>query len=453
MLESPMGRLDEMLGEFARRIQHPASVRQFMLDASKVYLDPKLHTTRGRWDGLSLAGGFSGVLVLSALLERRGIIPEEVVHRYVLEMKHAIEQEGVDNLSLFAGVAGMCLAVEEASFGKSRYQKILGRLQSYLLSNMQAVFLDPMIELLDQGKPSLSHLYDVISGICGVGRYSLEHLSVEPFYQLTERIIRILIRMTHPIEVGGYQVPGYYLPPTDLLNQLRFRELQPYGNFNLGLAHGVTGILALLSIAYLKGFQLPGQKAAIEQLSSWIRAKAFAIDGATYWPYAISWEEETQKNRAQQRPTKAGWCYGTPGIARTLFLAGKALNNKGMRDFAIQSITQLLHAPFEQWRLLSPSLCHGLAGLLAVAIAMSREEEGAHLAASVEKIKGLLMDQYNPESPWTFVDVDVISDSGVEGPVRMNKVGFLEGAVGIYLTLCFSSEPSSKWHIPLMIYE
>lgn len=440
------------LFEVGRKLSNPLSIKQFMLNSCEVAEENSGYSRR-LWDDLSVAGGFPGILMLVNLMELKGYLPQDTAHQYVLEIKNSLEREGIKNLSLFSGLSGLCFAIEDASRGKKRYVKMLNQLQSLLLLRVENELLNPILQHLKDGNPIPSNLYDVISGICGIGRYALENLSIEPFYKLTEKIVKTLILMTNPIRMHDHLVPGWYLSPADIINRSRFKDTESKGNFNTGLAHGMTGILAFLSIARLKGIEIEGQTEAIERTSTWLRDHAFSINGSTHWPSSVSWEEETEKKLKVPKMIKAGWCYGVPGIARALYLAGKALRDKELRLFAIQSMTETLNLDPSEWRLLGPGLCHGLAGLLAIANAMSLEEEGKELAPRVHQIKKFLLDQYNEISPWGFVDIDYVSETGRDRTVKVHKICYLEGAVGVYLTLFFLSECNSKWHLPLMIYE
>ena len=452
MLSSEQQNLETIFLDFAQRIKDPIAVKQFMSDPLKVYGAGT--ASYASWKDLSLGTGYPGILLLCTLLEKLGLCSEGIAHRYVLEIKTVLENHGINSYSLYSGLTGLCYAIEMASFEKTRYQSFLQTLQSLLLNKVEEAYLIPLSNNIKQKIPSSPSLYDPISGVCGIGRYALENLSIPSFHKLSEKITNILIQFSLPILVKSHLVPGWYLPASDHLNEVKFKKNHPNGNFNLGLAHGVTGILAFLSTAYLKGIRMEGHREAIERLATWIRSKSFSYQGGTCWPYAISWEEEVEGKPIEPKLIKAGWCYGVPGIARTLFLAGKALKDIELKEFATRSMVELLSKPAKEWRLPGPGLCHGIAGLLAITQAMSDENEGKELQPKVLELKEMLINQYDPETPWGFADLDFVStpDHGYH-LTKMNKVGLLEGATGVLLTLLSPYEKTFNWQLPLMIYE
>ena len=83
-----------------------------------------LGTTQNRLKDPSLGRGDAGMLLLYAALQQEGI-----AHSYVMKIKETIEVDGISDLSLFNGVAGICFALQQASLEGYRYQKMLGTLQ------------------------------------------------------------------------------------------------------------------------------------------------------------------------------------------------------------------------------------------------------------------------------------------------------------------------------------
>lgn len=441
--------IEEAVIDFAQRIKDPIAVKNLDLERTK----HQESSPQIVWNDFSLACGYPGILILCALLEKKGIFSEGIAHRYVLEIKKALENQGTHDLSLVSGFTGICFAIEEASFGKTRYKSLLNTLQSHLLNRVKDQFLSPLKENLKKGIPSSPFLYDPISGICGIGRYALENLDSSPFLELSQEIAKILIQLTFPISIGNHRVSGWYVPPTNRINQDRFDKQHPNGNFNLGLAHGATGILSYLAIAYLKGLRVERQLEAIHRLSDWIKSKAFIKEESTHWPYAVSLEEELSNQQTDHKIIKAGWCYGVPGIARTLYLAGQALNDPTLKLFSMDAMIQLLSRPPETWRLPGPCLCHGIAGLLTITEAMSKENEGQQLQSKIPELQSLLMQHYNKETTWGFIDVEAAVDhTGTTHHYKYHKVGLLEGSTGVILSLLSPLDKVSQWHLPLMIY-
>jgi hypothetical protein len=374
------------------------------------------------WSDLSLFGYPALLLLFSTLspLSKR-LDWEKAEHTCVLQIKEAIEQQGIFDLSLFSGAAGLCYAVRQASHGGMRYQKMLHSLESFLLARVDERYLFPLLDNIKNRRSSPVSLYDPILGITGIGRYALE----SPFLsELVPKICSALVELSHPIRLEkDLTIPGWYVSCEHQFHQ-QDRASYPQGNFNLGLAHGIPSVLAFLSLALLRGIEVPGQKEALIRIVSWIRTKSYPYRNATYWPARVSWEEEVLQAPVCPTLVLDGWCYGVPGIARSLFLAGRALGDQELRRFAEKSFLEVFTRTPEEWGLASPTVCHGLAGLLAITRAMVHD--GVNAAPQAENLTNRLLAFYQPEAPFGFKDHD---------PVEMDKIGVLDGAVGVALSL------------------
>lgn len=403
------------------------------------------------WNDLSLTNGYPSLVLFFATLKRYGLIEKGdlIAHNYVLKIKEAIESEGLFSLSLFGGVAGICFALKAASSEETRYQKMLHSLHRFLFDNIESAYFHPLRYNQKHFSPTSSALYDPIQGVSGIGRYALENLSLPRFVEIAENIAKALVALSKPLPYKDRDIPGWYLPPNDILN-FRNQKTCPKGNFNLGLAHGVTGALAYLAIAWLRGIRVEGQKEAICKISEWIRSKSLNYNKTISWPYHVSLEEELEGKNAVISSLKDAWCYGVPGIARTLFLAAKALDSEDLKTFAIEAFCGIFRRTQQEWHLPGPALCHGISGLLLITYEMSKEAGCEALVPKIALLKDLLLKLYQPEAPWGFKDVEI----GPQGTAYLlDKPGFLEGTVGIVLTLLSITETKSNWHLPLMIHE
>ncbi len=435
--------VEDIVLDIALRMSDPDSVRKFMLDPSNSNPYPFVHN-KIAWQNLSLAGGYPGMVLLFNALERNGLVKGEIVHHYILKIKEAIEDEGFVNPSLFNGICGACFALQAASMDGMRYQRMLQNIQSYLLESIESYYLEPLRTNREQNQPVFSYLHDLIQGLCGVGRYVLENLFIPDFFEMAKKITTTLINFTKPLQVHGHSVPGWYLSPNDTLNTWHKEDSK--GNFNLGLAHGIPGILAFLAIASLKGVEVKGQKETMMEIASWIRQKSFNKNDTIRWPYSVPWELEIQK-KTRDEDSKDAWCYGVPGIARALFLAGKALEDTELKSFAITAFRGVFCRTRKEWQLHGPMLCHGIAGLLMLTHEMAKEKECGDLIVKVNELKQILLSYYNSDSPFGFKDVEL----STQGNVEISKAGFLEGSAGVLLTLLSTSDQNFKWHLPLMI--
>ncbi|MFH8409096.1 lanthionine synthetase LanC family protein [Streptomyces sp. NPDC018019] len=140
--------------------------------------------------------------------------------------------------------------------------------------------------------------------------------------------------------------------------------------------------------------------------------------------------KENSRSRAKG-PARSHWCYGTPGVARALYLAGTALDHNAWRDTAVTALQHTLaqSRPHPQ----PPDglgLCHGLANLLHTTTRLAHDSHDPLLARHLPALAdGLLAALTRLPHPPVLQ----------EHPGRQNPpsypAGLLNGASGIALAL------------------
>jgi hypothetical protein len=150
--------------------------------------------------------------------------------------------------------------------------------------------------------------------------------------------------------------------------------ISPYGNLNCGLAHGVPGLLALLALAYRAGARVPGQGDAINRLGTWL------VRHRTHDRWGVSWPafvplgaDGVERPTSAREPSRTAWCYGSPGIARALWLAGDALSQPHLQTLAVEAMDAVFRRPVTQRGIDSPTFCHGVAGLLQITLRFAHD--------------------------------------------------------------------------------
>jgi lantibiotic biosynthesis protein len=136
------------------------------------------------------------------------------------------------------------------------------------------------------------------------------------------------------------------------------RDRFPEGGFNCGLLHGIAGPLAVLGWACLAGVDAPGMHEAISRVAEWLVEHQVADAWGVNWPYVVVTDAPTAT------PARAGWCYGAPGVAAALWLAGAALYREDLKSLAVTAILDVCGRSVAALGLGGPGLCHGTAGLL-----------------------------------------------------------------------------------------
>ncbi len=444
----------QLVKEMAERMKNPEKVNEIFFHPSNRNDDPLFpERTRLPLGDFQLIGEYPGVVLLFAELDR--LFPDEkwdsAVHHYVLKIKELIESNRSFHVSLFGGLTGIAFVLQRASREGTRYQKMITILNTYLLESVKKFYLIPFEENLNTRQFSSFSLYDVIQGISGIGIYGLINLRIPAFTELVENILCLLVNLTKPVKIDARWIPGWYLPQSLHVYKEDLQEY-PQGNFNLGQAHGIPGVLAFLSIALLHGVEVAGQREAIQTIVDWLKKHRHGNLNNFFWKTEISFEEEIEQIKPKENPSsvKDAWCYGTPGVARSLFLAGKALGNEELKSYAFDSFCSIFNRQRHEWNLLGPTFCHGYAGLLMITWKMAQETQSPFLHKHAVLLKEIVLEYYQRDHPFGFKSLDPRQKGGY---AEISQLSLLEGAPGILLTLLSLEGLSTWWHAPFLIGE
>lgn len=441
-----------MIKEIACRMSCPEKVLKTVLNGNNCNPDPYHPLIKQiAWHDLSLSEGYPALLLLFSQLDL--LFPEEkwdlVVHSYMLKIKESIERIGIRSSSLFGGIAGCCFAVGQTSRVRGYYKKLYNSLINFLITEVRAQYFPVFKEHLLNGTPIRPSLYEVIQGLAGIGVCALNDLTHPMLSSFLQEILELLVSLVKPIEIQGKWVPGWYvLPEFNMQEETKLRF--PLGNFNLGLSHGITGVLAFLAIAYLHNIQVPRQREAIKHIATWLCSKRKRYKNSSYWeamiPIDYDFNQETQENFS----SRDAWCYGTPGVANTLYLASRALQDEELKKSALTDFQSIFFRTQKEWKIPGPTLCHGIGGLFLITNLLANHSKEKKLFEQKEKLKLMLVDFFNKDHPFGIKDLEPLKNGGF---VELDKSGLLEGASGVLLTLLSSEHKISWWHAPFLVGE
>lgn len=169
-------------------------------------------------------------------------------------------------------------------------------------------------------------------------------------------MLEYLARLTEPVG----ELPGWWCRGGPDRNQ----PPPVGGHANHGLAHGITGPLALLALSLRDGVTVTGHHEAIERILRWLDTWQQNSGDAPWWPQILTLDDLDRGTPAQWQPLRPSWCYGTPGIARAQQLAALALGDTGRQRYAEGAFTNCIADPAQIRHLTDRGLCHGTAGLV-----------------------------------------------------------------------------------------
>lgn len=188
----------------------------------------------------SLSRGDAGLAVLCAYLARAGLDDGENAMQFLAQAVNAVSSQTM-NSSLYRGFTGIAWAV--------------AHLQEQLVdseSDPNEAIDEALKAYLDQSP--WPNDYDLINGLVGMGVYGMERCPRASAIACLERIVE---RLDETAESSADDVTWSTRP--HLLPE-RQREQCPDGYYNLGLAHGVPGVIAFLGELCAAGVALEKAK-------------------------------------------------------------------------------------------------------------------------------------------------------------------------------------------------
>ena len=156
-----------------------------------------------------------------------------------------------------------------------------------------------------------NHDYDLISGLVGLGIYCLERADSPVARQCLELIVERLSELAEP-DGGGlrWHTRANLLPPEQ-------REDYPRGYYNLGLAHGVPGIIGLLGRIHAAGISRERSSRLLEGAVRWLLQQRLPQDAGS----SFSSNSPPKMQRSGAR------CQSISRIARNASRIGAWLSN------------------------------------------------------------------------------------------------------------------------------
>lgn len=431
------GLLRDDLGEQARRVamevayrlQDRALVESAILSGQRSSALPEYLN----WYRFSLYQGDAGLALACGQLDSYfpadgwSIIAHDYLESAIKDIPRDLGHFGHLPPSLSNGLAGLAFAVWRLSDGGSRYQKLLATVDGTLLAH-----IDDIVHGLQPIGDGLSVFeYDLVSGVAGIAAYLLCRIERDDHRAALHALLNSLVRLSEMRD----GLPELFTPSHKL--DTNMRESYPDGNINLGLAHGVPGPIAIMALAHMSGVRVPGMSRAIEQLSEYLIQNRTDDRWGPNWPAAVPLAPKGSSAAAPlsikaRAGARAAWCYGNPGIARALWLAGATLERPSYSTLAVEAMQSVYRRPAEARGIDAATFCHGVAGLLQITLRFAMESHLPIFAREAEALTKQLLSLYEPDRPLGFRSMDV-------GHTLIDHAGLLEGAPAVVLVLLAAS--------------
>jgi lantibiotic biosynthesis protein len=280
--------------------------------------------------------------------------------------------------------------------------------------------------------------YDLIGGLVGLGIYFLERLPRVQAREGLEAIVQRLDELAGRDDAGvRWHTPAEQLPPWQ-------RKTAPEGYYNLGMAHGIPGIIALLAHCVSRNIAIDQSQSLLAGAVCWLLNQQRSVAGEGRFGSWIA------SGVVEPSGSRLAWCYGDPGVAVAMLSAGLAVGDTRWTKEAMHVAAACADRPRSRAGVNDAGLCHGAAGL-------------AHIFNRLFQLTG--EDRLGDAArEWFSYTLECRTDKGYGGfqnyrpagsdgdPSWHDDAGFLTGSAGIGLGLlagCTSVPPD--WDRLLLI--
>ncbi len=338
----------------------------------------------------------------------------------------APEQSGY--LGLFGGLVGLGWTVEHLT-------QLLSHTSSLGESGLSAGAEIEAIEIEEDANAEIdavvlralrhfnsSRPYDLISGLVGFGVYFLERYPRETAIQGIQAIFDQIERLAEHTSNGTTWHSG-----PDLLPEWQ-RALCPRGYYNLGVAHGIPGIIHFLNeVSDLSIVDHKRSHRLLEGAVNWLIANRLPTGSRSIFsPWIAPGESPTDSRMA--------WCYGDAGILPILLQVARCSRRDDWRKFANDLLDHCLAWPPQEGGVADAPLCHGAAGMVHIFNRIYQSENDPRcLSAALTWLDRVLA----MRKPGTGIGgFSSLTKPVPGGPTVWDaNPAFLDGAIGVALTL------------------
>lgn len=325
--------------------------------------------------------------------------------------------ETIDAAGLFNGLSGIYYMLVNVNFD-GRYDNIESEVYD-ILENLINQKLENVRLRLKEYDTRMND-FDIIEGFSGILKILLDKNLVE---KIDQDLIDNIADYLNELVSKEYDVPlneQYFFTNVDNQFIEKDKQASPYGNVNLSYSHGLAGVLSALT-EYFR------YKPSVKFQNSIKNLIDFFLDHLSNdyncWPKRVNFKISSIKENNNT------WCYGDLNIAYQIYKASSAVSyneaNTKMKELIVYYLDK------KNYDFLSPTVCHGLSGVLAQVLIIEEELKINH------PIKSLLYERlssfYNNKLPYKFNDVEVWEDD----IYKWNKNNFLTGSLGIYFIMDF----------------
>lgn len=192
--------------------------------------------------------------------------------------------------------------------------------------------------------------YDLIHGLVGLGVFALERLPRPSAGRLLDRVVG---RLGERAALDG-EGAAFFTPADRILSF--YRSSYPRGAYNLGMAHGLAGVVAFLgAVCAARQDGASPARSLLGEAVRWLLARELPPDRGFRFPHFHAPGQEPQASRL-------AWCYGDLGISLALLVAARGAGEPAWEREAVRIALAAAGREPAATRIADAELCHGASG-------------------------------------------------------------------------------------------
>jgi lantibiotic biosynthesis protein len=358
--------------------------------------------TAGHRD-VSLASGSAGLAVCSGQLALTRCDPR-AADAALTRLEEAVGVLATSRLtsSLYSGFTGVAWAVELVD-------GLLGTEGEDRNGDIDEV-LTRLLRRYPEDAP-----YDLVDGLTGLGVYALARWPRPGAAQCVLGVVEQLARRARPDRDGvSWWTPPSWRGPR--------REWYRPGGVDLGVAHGIAGVVPFLARVNRLGLARETVRPLLDGAVRWLLAHMVDTASGPTVPYFVA-------DGVDPGPARSAWCYGDPGVAAALLLAARDAGEPGWAAVATGLAVRAAARPPGQTGVVDAGLCHGSAGLAHLFNRMYQMTAEPALADAARFWVERTLQMCSAMAPAQGVALTEVARPAWKGP------GLLEGAAGVALAM------------------
>src|SRR5690606_25871790 len=192
---------------------------------------------------------------------------------------------------------------------------------------------------------------ELVMGLAGFGTYFLERLPRPSAAVGLARVVEALAEQSESSDAGITWRKG----PAALSNA--HRRQFPDGLYNLGIPHGVPGIIAVLARVCASEAASPLARELLEGSVAWFLAQELPVGASLYPYYSVPGRGPLPDE------SRLAWCYGDLGAAAVLLLAAQAQGRGDWQAAALRAAESAARRSEDGSGVKDGMFCHGAAGI------------------------------------------------------------------------------------------